>query len=113
LTSSADESRYAECLERLRAQCAPWPGVVETFSWGNPTFKANRKSFAVLDCYEGEHCLWVRCAGERRQALLGQPGYFEAPYDRRQTALCRRLDGLDWATFDDLLRRSYESVMPG
>ena len=100
-------------LSRLRAECAQWPGVVEALSWGNPTFKANRKSFAVLDRYQGGYCIWVRCTGERRERLLAQDGFFAAPYDRHQGAICRRLEGLDWAGFRDVLRNSYESVMPG
>lgn len=108
-----DDPGYREALATLRAEVAAWPGVVETKSWGNPTFKANGRSFAVLDRYKGKYCIWVRCAGERRERLLAQPGYYTAPYDRRNTALCRLLDRLDWNEFRGVLRESYENAMPG
>jgi len=104
---------YDGALTRLRAECADWPGVTETTGWGNPTFKANRKSFAVLDRYQGGYCIWLRCDPARREALLGEEGFFSAPYDKNETAICRRLGGLDWDGFRGLLRHSYESVMPG
>ena len=104
---------YEAALARLRAECAGWPAVTETTSWGNPTFKANGKSFAVLDRYKGEYCIWLRCDPARREALLGEEGFFSAPYDKNKTAICRLLDGLEWEEFEPLIRLSYESVMPG
>ena len=102
---------FARALERLRAACRDWPGVIETTSWGNPTFEANGKAFAVLDRYRGSYCIWVRCGRERRAALLGQQGYFPAPYDQRKEAVCRKLEKLDWRRFGKVLRESYEGVM--
>ena len=104
---------YDRALARLRAECAGWPGVTETTSWGNPTFKADGKSFAVLDRYRDEYCIWLRCDPARRESLLADGAFAPAPYDRNKTAICRRLDGLDWDSFGPLLRDSYESVMPG
>ena len=109
---AAANSEYLDALSRLRAECADWPGVVEGLSWGNPTFKANGKSFAVLDRYRGGYCIWVRCGSGRREALLADKGYFPAPYDKQKAAVCRRLEGLDWDAFRGVLRESYESVMP-
>jgi predicted DNA-binding protein (MmcQ/YjbR family) len=106
-------SEYLEALERLRAECADWPGVTETTGWGNPTFKANGTTFAVLDRYSGSYCVWLRCGSERRRALVEREGYFPAPYDRQKQAVCRRLEGLDWGEFRGVLRASYESLMPG
>ena len=107
------DPKYLEALNRLRAESAGWPGVVETTSWGNPTFKANGKTFAVLDHYRGSYCIFVNCAGATREALLAQEGFFSAPYDKHKQSVCRQLEGLDWDEFRELLRGSYESVMPG
>ncbi len=104
---------YAAALARLREECAGWPGVTETTGWGNPTFKAAGKSFAVLDRYKGDYCIWLCCDPARREALLGEEGFFAAPYDKNRTAICRVLKGLEWDGFRPLLRHSYESVMPG
>lgn len=104
---------YEAALARLRSECADWPGVTETTSWGNPTFKAAGRSFVVLDRYKGEYCLWLCCDPARREALLAEPGWFSAPWDKNRTAACRLLDGLEWDAFLPLLRDSYERVMPG
>ena len=104
---------YLEALERLRAEFAGWPGITETTSWGNPTFKANGTTFAVLDRYRKSYCVWVRCGSDRRDALVEREGYFPAPYDRQKHAVCRSLEGLDWDDFRGVLRASYESLMPG
>lgn len=104
---------YAKALKRLRAECADWPGVVETTSWGNPTLEAGGKAFAVLDRYQGSYCIWVLCGSERREALLKLKGYFPAPYDRKKQAVCRKLERMDWKRFGNVLRESYEGVMTG
>jgi hypothetical protein len=104
---------FDEALTWLRSECADWPSVSETRSWGNPTFKASGKAFVVLDLYQGEYCFYVHVAGDRREALLAEEGWFAAPYDRKKQSLCRRLDGIDWDAFRPVLSASYESVMPG
>ena len=104
---------FDQALARLRSECAGWPGVSETTSWGNPTFKAGGRTFAVLDRYRGEYCLFVHCAGDRRETLLAEDGWFAAPYDKKKQSLCRRLDGVDWDALRPILRASYEIVMPG
>lgn len=108
-----DDPQYVAALERLRAECTGWPGVTETTSWGNPTFKADGRGFAVLDRYKEKYCLYVQCGSARRAALLDREGWFAAPYDKKQQAVCRLLDGLDWDEFLLVLRESYERVMPG
>ena len=110
-SEAAADPHYLEALERLRAACVGWPGVTETTSWGNPTFKANGRGFAVLDRYKGSSCIYVQCGGARREALLGREGWFAAPYDKKQQAACRVLDGLDWDEFLPVLKESYEGVM--
>jgi len=100
-------------LERLRSECADWPAVSEGLGWGNPTFKANGKAFAVLDGYKGGPCIWLRCDGAEREALLAGEGFFAAPYDRGKSAICRKLEGIDWDELRPLLKRSYERALIG
>ncbi len=102
---------WAPALEALRAICLALPGVIETVSYGNPTFKAGRKTFAVLDAYQGSTCVWLACGAERRPALLEAEGFFAAPYDRNQTAVCRRAAGIAWPTFADLVREVYARAL--
>jgi hypothetical protein len=108
--ASLDEA-YEAAVTRLRSECLGWPGVIESLSWGNPTFKAHRTTFAVVDIYRGLPCIWIRCGAERRAELLGKSGYFPAPYDKKKLAVCRELDGLDWAGFHPILLECYEAAM--
>ncbi len=105
------DEHWAPALDELRAICGGLPGVVETVSFGNPTFKAGRKAFAVLDAYRGATCVWLACGAERRPALLEAEGFFPAPYDRAGAAVCRRVDTIDWAAFASLVREAYEGIL--
>jgi predicted DNA-binding protein (MmcQ/YjbR family) len=86
--------------------------VVEGLSFGNPTFRAGRKkrAFLVLDRYRGQDCLWFRVDPGRRDELLADPRFFPAPYDPRQTALCRTLTHPNWRQIIALIKYSYSSV---
>lgn len=100
-------------LAQLRLVCGELPGVVEAVAWGNPSFKAGGRAFAVLDAYQGASCVWLLCGPERREALLAEPGFFPAPYDRARAAVCRRAASIDWAAFAPLVRESYERAAAG
>ena len=105
------DEHWAPALEELRAICTALPGVIETVSFGNPTFKAGRKTFAVLDAYQGATCVWLACGAERRPVLLAEEGFFAAPYDRNQAAVCRKAEGIVWPAFADLVREVYERAL--
>ena len=100
-----------EALERLRKIAGELPGAVETKSYGNPTFKANGKAFAVFDRYRGEYCIWIRCEPSARGALLQDEAFFPSPYDKAQQAVCRRLHDLRWREFAPLVKTSYEIAL--
>jgi hypothetical protein len=102
-----DDAKAA--LARLRTICLALPDVSETPTFGNPTFKAGKKAFAVLDRYKGEYCIWFRCAEPmRRQLLSDDDAYFPAPYDKAQIALCRKLKGTNWTKLKPLIVAGYE-----
>lgn len=96
-----------EALTRLRRLVRSYGNVNETPTFGNPTFKVGRRAFAVLDCYRGVACLWLRIDPFERATLLAQKGWFAAPYDPRQQALCVDLAAIDWRRIRPLLRMSY------
>ena len=99
-------------LLALRRQvCLGLPEVRETVKWGHPTFEAGKKMFAVLDRYEGQPCIAFRAASERREALLADERFFEAPYAARHGWICLRADGpIDQREAQELLRDSYRLV---
>jgi hypothetical protein len=102
-----DDAKAA--LVRLRRICLTLPDVSEGQTFGNPTFKAGKKAFAVLDRYKGEYCIWFRCAEPLRKHLLSDDdAFFPAPYDKAGAALCRKLAGTNWTKLKPLIRGSYE-----
>jgi predicted DNA-binding protein (MmcQ/YjbR family) len=94
-------------LEHLRRLCAGWDGLEESLSFGHPTLRVGGAPFAVLDRYDDCDCLWLKVPPEARDALLATPGWFAAPYDPRRTALCVRLDAIDWRRVRAHVRVSY------
>ena len=105
------DEHWDGALQQLRTICGELPGVTETLSYGNPTFKVGKKPFAVLDAYRNETCVWLLCDQDRREELLGKDGFFAAPYDRAKAAVCRSAADIDWPVFGHLLRDSYESCL--
>lgn len=98
----------AAALKRVRGAAATLTDVEETTTFGNPTFKVRRKSFAVIDHYDERDCLWLRVSVADRERLLKCRGWFPSPYDPRRTALCCALEQFDWRRLRSLLRASYE-----
>jgi len=110
-TKRKRDVRTSSAIDRLRAVCVAFPGVEESKSWGNPTFKANGKAFAVLDHYKGEECIWFRCAPAMRETLLKDDAFFAAPYDKAKAAMCAKTSGIKWTDMRKLLRASYELAL--
>ena len=94
-------------LARLRRLVGGWDGLEERQSFGHPAFHVGARPFAVLDHYQDADCLWLRIPADERAQLLATPGWFAAPYDPRRTALCVRLDAIDWRRIRARVRISY------
>jgi predicted DNA-binding protein (MmcQ/YjbR family) len=98
-------------LRRLRTAAAALAGVEETRSFGNPTFKVDHRTFAVIDRYSDRDCLWLRVEAADRERMLKLRGWFPSPYDPRRTALCCALEQFDWRRLSPLLRASYRLAL--
>ena len=98
-------------LGRLRAAAGTLADVDELLTFGNPTFRVNRRAFAVVDQYQGRDCLWLRVAAADRERLLKRRGWFPSPYDPRRMALCCTLEEFDWRRLRPLLRASYNLAL--
>ena len=79
---------------------------------GEKPVDAGKNKHAVLDRYGGYECLWLRVGPMERAGLLASPGWFESPYDPRRTALCCRLESIDWRRMRALVRRSHSLAAP-
>lgn len=111
-SASEPQARLVErSLSLARTFIEGLPHVTESTSWGNPTFKLNRKAFIVFDHYKGAPCVWFRCPADRRVQLLSRGGYFPAPYDKKDAALCRALPDLDAGELEEILRLAYETAL--
>ena len=101
------EARGRYLLEHMRDICLDLPEVSETLKWGNPTFVAGRKMFAVLDRYDGRWAIAFR--GD--PGLLERPEFFPAPYSARYGWICLDAEGrINWVEVRQLLVDSYRSV---
>jgi predicted DNA-binding protein (MmcQ/YjbR family) len=98
-------------VARLKAASSSLAGVMETVTFGNPTFKVNDQSFAVVDRYNNLDCLWLRVEASDRASLLKRRGWFPSPYDPKHVALCCELEQFDWRRLSPLLRKSYDLVL--
>ena len=106
LTASA-----MSALGRLRTAAGTLADVDESLTFGNPTFRVNRRAFAVVDRYQARDCLWLRVAAADRERLLEHRGWFPSPYDPHRTALCCALEQFDWRRLGPLLRASYDLAL--
>ena len=59
-------------LDHLGTLIADVGEVEHAISYGNPIMKTKGRPFAVLDCYKGVDCLWLRVASDAREALLDE-----------------------------------------
>ena len=78
--------------------CLTFPEARETTTFGNPTFQAGAKTFAVLDFYKGTRCLAFKVTPEEQVLLCQYERFFVAPYtgkNDRLVALKRMLAVLD------------------
>ena len=96
---------------RVRTAARTLADAEESLTFGNPTFRVNRRAFAVVDRYQGRDCLWLRVAAADRERLLKRRGWFPSPYDPHRIALCCALEQFDWRRFRPLLRASYDLAL--
>jgi predicted DNA-binding protein (MmcQ/YjbR family) len=100
-------------LKKLRAICADLPGMVETVTWGHPTFKVGKKAFAVLEPYKGEFAIAFKASFADQAALTMQPRFYITPYSGKHGWTSLRLEGkLDWREIRELVERAYRLTAP-
>ena len=104
-------TKRSELLAHLREICLPLPECKETLTWGNPTFVAGKKQFAVLDRYHDKWCIAFVSTAERQRDLLERPGFFAAPYGAQYGWVCREAEGrIGWKEMQSLIVESYRKV---
>ena len=101
----------AIALEKLRRICLALPQAVETTSFGHPTFRAGKKTFAVLEWYKGELCLAFKVGAEHKDLFLRDSRFFSTPYIGKHGWISLRITGrLRWTEVKHLVTESYGLV---
>ena|SRR5688572_5701143 len=104
-------TKRSELLAHLREICLPLPECKETLTWGNPTFVAGRKQFAVLDRYHDRWCIAFVANPKKQSELLKRPGFFAASYGAKYGWVCRDAERrIGWTEMQKLLVESYRHV---
>jgi len=105
-------------IERLRAICLALPGATEQIAWGEPTWRAGGKMFAMCDTYHhGSPHLSVHLpAPPGAQAALVDTDparFFRPPYTGGKGWIAIVLDtDPDWAMVASLVETAYGLVAP-
>lgn len=103
----------ADVLRGVRKMALLLPETRETLTFGNPTFQARTKTFAVLDRYRGRRCLCFKAALGDQARLCRDPRFFVAPYSGKHGWTCLDVDGrFRWTQVEGLLHASYRLVAP-
>jgi predicted DNA-binding protein (MmcQ/YjbR family) len=104
-------SSPAAIVSRLRRTCLALPDASETVTFGHPTFRAGKKTFAVFENYRGEDTICFKATLEDQALLVLDPRFFVAPHIGAHGWTSMRVaKGIDWSELTDLLRESYRLV---
>lgn len=97
-----------QALTKLREFCLSLPETRETTTFNNPTFQAGKKTFAVLDEYQGVTCIVFKVTPEQQKELVAKAPYFVAPHGGKHgwTAVELR-PRMPWRKLHGLLLASY------
>jgi predicted DNA-binding protein (MmcQ/YjbR family) len=106
------KSQQEKVLKKLREFCLSLPAATETTTFGNPTFKAGKKTFAVIDTYRGDSYLCVKVDKREKPTLLKDIRFADAPYVGKHGWVLFRSDRIipDWKETEKLLVKSYQGV---
>ena len=99
-------------LGKLRAICLGLPETIETTSWGHPTWKAKKKTFAVFEKYQGNWSVALKAEPEHQRALIAtDPRFYRTPYAGQQGWVSFKLRGrIPWSRLRSLLREAHDLV---
>ena len=113
MTAPAADAVRAALLAGVRARALGLPEVVETVTWGCPTFRAGKRPFAVFlsdDAHEA--ALVVVPDADEREALTQDDRFSVPPFFGAHGALALDLTAapVDWDEVGELLDASYRRV---
>ena len=100
--------RALDVMGRLQELCQPLPETVSATQFGNPVWKAGKKTFVSSHCYHGRLCLqfWV---GADQQSMLSYDQRYKIPAYTGHNGWIELYveEHADWAEIESLLMNSY------
>jgi predicted DNA-binding protein (MmcQ/YjbR family) len=72
--------RKERILAWMRKLCLALPGTSEATSWGQLSFRAGGRAYAVLEPHGGALCICFKAGAARRRQLLSDSRYFVPPH---------------------------------
>ena len=96
-------------LEKVRALCLELSDVTETVSYGHPTWKVRRATFAVFEQYQGDWCVAILAEAARQVQLIeSDDRFYRTPYIGEQGWVSFKLEGrIPWGRLGTLLREAH------
>jgi hypothetical protein len=103
-------SKNATVIEKLRKLCNSFPETNETKQFGSPTFKAGKKSYCSVSCYERILKLQIWVGDDRQVTLTEFDKRFDIPdYIGRHGWINLNLaHNQDWIEISSLVTESYK-----
>jgi predicted DNA-binding protein (MmcQ/YjbR family) len=103
-----------QVLTRLRRFLRTLPGVTETVTFGHPTWRAGKKTFAVYEQYRGEWAIAFKASRARQKELVLDPRFYVTPYVGRQGWTSLRVPDarVRWTEARGLLLEAWHLVAP-
>ena len=97
-------------VDEIRAYCLAFAAATENLQWGDDLcFKVGGKIFAILGLDNPRLCF--KCTPDAFAELIEREDIRPAPYvGRYKWVMLDRLDALNAAELEDLIRQSYEMV---
>jgi len=101
-------------LKRLRKICLRLPAATEGITFGHPTFRVEKKMFAVLEEYKGELGICLKVGTLLQGVFLDDPRFFRTPYIGKHGWVTLRVYAapLNWNEIRELAKGSYDLVAP-
>jgi predicted DNA-binding protein (MmcQ/YjbR family) len=101
-------------LKQLRKICLRLPAATEGITFGHPTFRVEKKMFAVLEEYKGELGICLKVGTLLQGVFLDDPRFFRTPYIGKHGWVTLRVYAapLNWNEIRELVKASYDLVAP-
>jgi predicted DNA-binding protein (MmcQ/YjbR family) len=101
-------------LKKLRKVCLALPGAEETVSFGHPTFRVRKRTFAVMETYKGELGICVNVGKLLQGIFLEDFRFFRTPYIGKHGWVTLRVFAapLNWKEVAELVKGSYLLAAP-